>query len=173
MRSNTDGRPWYREPWPWILIAPPALAIVSGIAMISLAIKSNDGLVAGDYYKEGLAVNQRLQREQKAQELGVRAELMRSGQQLRLLLTNGGVDGVTSLRLKILHPTRPGADQEVVLTPEAGGFFAGQLSESLSGRRYVMLEDPAGVWRLQGEWATDASESLRLAPGELQSTPQN
>ncbi|HRE17678.1 MAG TPA: FixH family protein [Rhodocyclaceae bacterium] len=172
MRTNTDGHPWYREPWPWILMTGPAVVIVAGSITAWLAISTNDGLVAGDYYKQGLAVNQRLQRERHAQELGVRAEVMRSGRQVRLLLSNGGLDPQASLNLKILHPTQPGGDQTVTLRPQADGFFAGELSDDFAGRRYVMLEDPAGQWRLQGEWPADGRQSLRLAPGELQSAPQ-
>ena len=61
LRSN--NQPWYKERWPWILMAGPALVIVAGIITVWLAVISNDGLVSDDYYKQGLAVNQRLQRD--------------------------------------------------------------------------------------------------------------
>jgi hypothetical protein len=40
--------PWYRQLWPWLLLAPPAASIVGGIAIIFVAIASDDGLVARD-----------------------------------------------------------------------------------------------------------------------------
>ena len=40
-------RPWYREPWPWILMAAPAAAIVGCAVTIWLAMATADGLVAG------------------------------------------------------------------------------------------------------------------------------
>ena len=52
------NRPWYREPWPWILMAPPAAAVIAGAATVWIAVGSADGLVADDYYKRGLAINQ-------------------------------------------------------------------------------------------------------------------
>lgn len=173
MRTNIDGQPWYREPWPWILMTGPVIVIIAGIATAWIAVVSNDGLVADDYYKQGLAVNQRLQREQKAAELKVSADLMRSGQQIRVLLTNGNLDPVAGLKLKILHPTRAGADQLIDLRPEGQGVYRGELASGLQGRWYVMLEDPAGLWRLQGDWVADGEEPLRLAPGDLQSPPRN
>jgi len=45
------SRPWYREPWPWILMAGPAAVIVAGIFTMTLAYRTEDGLVADDYYK--------------------------------------------------------------------------------------------------------------------------
>lgn len=38
-------RPWYREPWPWILIAIPALAVVGGAVTLWLALSHPDALV--------------------------------------------------------------------------------------------------------------------------------
>ena len=60
---NTDGRPWYREPWPWILMTGPAIVVVAGFTTAFLAVKSNDGLVEDDYYKQGLEINQTLDRD--------------------------------------------------------------------------------------------------------------
>jgi hypothetical protein len=33
------GRPWYREPWPWILAAGPFIVVIAGIYTAWLAIK--------------------------------------------------------------------------------------------------------------------------------------
>ena len=58
--SPSRFRPWYREPWPWLLIAAPAASIVMGLVLWALAVSTDDGLVANDYYKRGLAINQKL-----------------------------------------------------------------------------------------------------------------
>jgi hypothetical protein len=51
-------------------------------------VVSNDGLVEDDYYKQGLTVNQRTVRDQRAAELGIEAELVMGGEgdRLRALL---------------------------------------------------------------------------------------
>lgn len=41
--------PWYRQKWPWLVMAPPMAAVVGGIAMLWIAIATNDGLVTTDY----------------------------------------------------------------------------------------------------------------------------
>jgi uncharacterized protein len=39
---------WYREPWPWLLMAGPAIVVVAGLYTAYLAVTTNDALVAGD-----------------------------------------------------------------------------------------------------------------------------
>src|SRR4051812_6696391 len=65
--------PWYREPWPWLLMAGPAAVLVAGGFTIWIAFSTSDGLVVQDYYKQGLAVNKVLAREENAKRLGMTA----------------------------------------------------------------------------------------------------
>ena len=65
---STRG-PWYREPWPWLLMAPPVASIALGIVMWTLAAQTDDGLVANDYYKRGLAINQKVKQAAAKREL--------------------------------------------------------------------------------------------------------
>ncbi len=29
--KSSDKQPWYREPWPWILMAGPVIVIIAGV----------------------------------------------------------------------------------------------------------------------------------------------
>ena len=139
------------------------MVIVAGVITLWLAVRSSDGLVTDDYYKQGLAVNQVLERDHRAAALGLRADLMRSGMNVRLLLgadTGGGWPDVITLKLS--HPTRAGNDEAVKMHSEGNGFYSGKLNAEISGRWHVNLEDPAGQWRLQGDWQSDGVEPLRL-----------
>jgi hypothetical protein len=49
-----------------MLIAPPLVSVIGGIALVWVAIATDDGLVTPDYYRQGIAINQRLTREQAA-----------------------------------------------------------------------------------------------------------
>lgn len=163
MTLNNDTRPWYKERWPWFLMAGPGIVIVAGFITLWLAVVSNDGLVTDDYYKQGLAVNQSLQRDQQAGSLGLQGDVMRSGASLRLLLRADNDAGLPSeIVLKLAHPTRAGQDQLVKMTMEGPGFYSGKLAADVSGRWLVSIEDPAAKWRLQGEWQADSLEPLRL-----------
>lgn len=171
MRLQSDTQPWYKQPWPWLLMTGPFVVVVAGFVTAWLAIRSNDGLVVDDYYKQGLAINQQLQRDQRAGELGVQAQVLRSGMQLRVMMTGVGAAGqLEKLTLRLTHPTRAGMDQAVDLAAEGQGFFSGKLSTEISGRWHVVLEDPSGQWRLQGDWQADAMEPLQLGAGAATST---
>ncbi len=158
---------WYKEPWPWILMTGPLIVIVAGIATAWLAVVSSDGLVTDDYYKQGLAVNQRLHRDHTAGELGLKGDLMVSGKALRLMLSSASEQQKLPdvLTVRIMHPTRSGQDQLVEMRMEAAGFYGGQLVDSLSGRWLITIEDPEGNWRLHGDWKVGDGEPLHLTGG--------
>ncbi len=40
-----DIRPWYREPWPWVLIAIPLLTVIASAITFWLAVSHPDYLV--------------------------------------------------------------------------------------------------------------------------------
>ncbi len=160
-----NTKPWYREPWPWILMTGPIIVIVAGFVTAWLAIRSYDGLVDDDYYKQGLAVNQRVERDQKAADLGLAAEIMLGGEGrgVRLLLSGKTLDVLpAALILKITHPTRAGHDQVVTLKRDGDGLYSGQLTAQLQGRWNVMLESEDRAWRIVGEWNPDKQQALRL-----------
>ena len=46
-------QPWYRQFWPWFIIALPCAAVVGSIATAIIASKDGVNLVAEDYYKQG------------------------------------------------------------------------------------------------------------------------
>ena len=164
LKKAADSGPWYREPWPWLIMLGPALVIVAGFVTAYLAVVSNDGLVEDDYYKQGLAINQRTERGQRAAELGVEAELVLGGNadRIRVLLrTNDGTRLPDTLALRITHPTRPGFDQSVVLHAEGGGVYGAKLAP-LHGRWRVALEDEQREWLLAGEWDIEKRPALRL-----------
>lgn len=163
MSLQSETQPWYKERWPWFLMAGPAIVIVAGFITLWLAIESNDGLVTDDYYKQGLAVNQRMHRDHLAASMGLHADLMRADLNVRLMLRAAGEAKVPeTIVLKLAHPTRGGQDQSVQMLSEGQGFYSGRLAADISGRWLVSIEDPAGQWRLQGEWQADSVEPLRL-----------
>ena len=163
-KLNAGAQPWYREPWPWLLMLGPVVVIVAGFLTAYLAVVSNDGLVEDDYYKQGLAVNQRTARAQRAAELGIEVELLLGGAGDRVRALLRGKEGFhlpEVLNLRIVHPTRPGFDQKVVLRSEGGGVYTGALAP-LQGRWHVTLEDDRQEWRLAGDWLTESPAVLGL-----------
>lgn len=164
MVQLVKSKPWYSEPWPWLLMAGPALVVVASAVTLWLALKSDDGLVVDDYYKQGLGINQMLSRDHAALELGYRATLGWSVASGRMRVTlSGAGDLPSALRLRIVHPTRPGMDQVVRLARGGAGVYEAAAVAPPAGRWLVTLEDEAGNWRLTGEWRVPQQMELQLA----------
>ncbi len=52
------SKPWWREPWPWILMAGPAAAIIGCIITIVLAVQNfSDQSISDGGVKHGLVVD--------------------------------------------------------------------------------------------------------------------
>lgn len=155
MTTMTEtNKPWYREPWPWILMAGPTAVVLAGIVTAWIAVATDDGLVEDDYYKKGLTINQTIERDQMAQSLHLKAQLMVGGDASRLRVMLQAGDSVTlpsTLRLKILHPTRSDLDRSVTLEQGALGYYEGQLNALEPTRWRLVLEDADSRWRLTGK----------------------
>lgn len=50
------SRPWYRHLWPWLLMLPPALAVVGGAVTYYLAVTRPDELVRQDCVQAGVTM---------------------------------------------------------------------------------------------------------------------
>lgn len=147
MTTETSA-PWYRHRWPWILMAGPIAVVVAGAATIWIAFATADGLVAEDYYKQGLAINKVLAREEAARKQGISAEiLLREG---RLVVRLEG-DTPPAVFAHLAHRTRAGHDQRLRLERTGPGLYEAALPELPAGRWRVAIEDPQGRWRIAKE----------------------
>ena len=157
--------PWYREPWPWLLMAGPAIVVVAGIATAVLAVTSFDGMVADDYYKQGLGINRVLEREANARTAGISGvvQFSEDRRRVRVVLEPGPAPGPAALRLALVHPTLPAEDQAIALAATAPGIYEGAMHAPRGARMHLKLEDGAGRWRLASDWVTKES-GVRLAP---------
>jgi hypothetical protein len=143
-------KPWYKHGWLWLVIGLPLSAVVAGITTVFIAAYNPDSLVADEYYKEGLAINAVIDREQHARDLGLKARMEISEDRLRLELQ--GVD-VDQIKVKFFHPTRSAYDQELLLPQvEDGVFQAAGLKKLAPVSWYVHVEDLDNVWRIEGRY---------------------
>jgi len=144
-------RPWYREPWPWILAAGPLIVVIAGFYTAWLAVKSNDGLVTDDYYRKGLSANQTIARSEQAVKLGLVAGVRIAEGILSVSLRAGdkGFVAPPTLIVTVSHPTRAGLDQSRVLV-RSGELYSGEVRLPAAGHWLVLLEDERKTWRLMG-----------------------
>ena len=136
-----------------MVLAIPASAVVVGAVMLVLANVTWDGLVADDYYRQGMEINRSLARDTEAARLGLEAVVAFPAPgvvEARLSVLNGTVAAASDdrLTLRFARATRAGADVRVFLTRGAGGVWRGVLPEMALGKWYVELGNEQ--WRLAG-----------------------
>jgi hypothetical protein len=147
--TNIAKRPWYQEPYVWLVILFPALAVVGGMVTITLAIKSNDGLVVDDYYKQGLQINQTLDRDRASGRHGLKAFMtFHVSDQVIEIKLNKTTDYQLpdSLNLFFSHHTRSGFDTSLTFERMEDNVYRGQLPNLVAGEWTVELS--ADDWRL-------------------------
>lgn len=162
--SVPGPRPWYREPYVWLVIAIPALAVLGGMAMIVIAVVSDDGLVVDDYYKRGKEINRVLERDRVAATLQLSAAFSIDARNVAAVELRSAVNAPLpqSVALNLAFATRAGIDQTVQLQRvSAAGRYAGELSRPLiDGRWHVQLQTER--WRLVGTLRSPMAAPLEL-----------
>ena len=155
--------PWYRHPWPWLLMLPPASTVVFW-AVILITTSEPPALVVDDYARIGLTYAENRERDATARRLGVQArlELDRRGSRALLVLEAPGTPP-EQLRLDLIHPTRASRDLRVSLIHQGGGRYAAPLEARADSRWRVQLEPPGSVWRLAGQLPAGV-DRLELTP---------
>jgi hypothetical protein len=142
--SPPTSPPWYRQAWPWLLMAGPAIVVVAGFVTLWLALASDDGLVAEDYYKRGLLINREIERENRA--AGVEARVIIAGEGAIVVSLDGlSSPAPQSLRVRFAHATRAGLDRTVQLARSPDGSYRGVIEGLPAGRWLVTLQTDA--WR--------------------------
>ena len=172
MNTALHSKPWYREPWPWFLISLPATAVIAGLTTVWIAYQSADGLVVGDYYKAGLAINQTLARDDAARALALSATLKHEDGALALALAGRLRVFPDQLTLTLAHPTRQGLDQTLTLSHAGGGHYRTSLPVMPAGKWHAQLADTASTWRLSGVLHTPFSQPVMLT-AEPEATAQS
>jgi len=112
--KNIDTKPWYKQFWPWFVISFPIIAVIAGTATVIIAMHEPDGLVADDYYKEGLAINRTLAKEQMATQLNLSAELSLTNNNVTLYL-KGNLPLPDKLLIHFIHATKANRDKSWIL----------------------------------------------------------
>lgn len=157
--------PWYRYAWPWFLISFPLTSVILGIGMFYLALQTNNSLVVDDYYKQGKAINQRIEKDQQASLLGLAATLT-PGQEGLLIELNRHLPAGLPAELQARAMTL----QEIFVPPMALSLRWVHVTQakldgsaravSIGGGRYIVsgLNLPeTGHYRLHIQPETEAS----------------
>lgn len=169
---------WYKEPWLLLVVGGPLLVVLASVITGFIAFRGADQVVAKDYYRQGLMINTNLQRDAKARELALAANLqfdlaskkivmqLNSKQALPDLVQvslagSGAAAGSVEEVIRRLPLKRVAADQFEADFAQDKKFEAAVNSGALQVL-HVKLE--TNEWRLTGDWVDPLQRNLRLSP---------
>lgn len=142
-------RPWYKEPYVWMLIGFPLSSVIVGSFFITISVLNRDTLVRDNYYKDGLAYNQELQWDKKALSLDIRMEILVDGNELRMQMMNSRQTAPSTLKVTLGHPTIPNKDRESHLQFTENKGYIGFIEPTEDGRYYLLVESAEQQWRIR------------------------
>jgi hypothetical protein len=143
---TAQSGPWYLQRWPWFLMLGPAIVLVAGAFTVWFAYHTDDGLVARDYYKRGLLINQTLQRDHNAAASGISAQGAWSADGRSLSIQ---VQGLTRPLpepvLRVIYD-RTGAEHIVRMRDIGSGWYEAAFARPADPRWRAVMETDG--WRL-------------------------
>jgi len=145
---------WYRQFWPWFLIVLPLSVVIAGFCTLYIALQHPHSMVDDQYYQRGLAINQSLDQDRHAADLGISAEVLftlSSSTPQVMVRLSGLADYPQTLSLQMLHPVSQALDQTLRLTATAPGHYSTRLNEHYQHRYYLRLM-PAGKPTAANNW---------------------
>ena len=166
--ENSPVKPWYKQFWPWFLLALLGYSVIQGVTLLTIASKNPPGLISDDYYDVGKGINQSLEREQLAARLQVTANVVLDNETGQAKLQLNGNSRPQQVVLNLISPTQPERDRRVILQPQADGSYMGNMTDAVEGRRFVELvgEEGGKQWRLFEEENVEGGKSIYLGDGQ-------
>jgi len=162
-----DTKPWYRQFWPWFIIALPASSVVAGLTTVWISLQTTDSLVMTAEDGVQAAAARAIVAEKAAARLGLSVTLnidTGSGA-VRAVLVDGSRERLPDrLQLDMTHPAFAARDMSITLhraMPDADGnpVWSGHFPVVPEGRRYLVLRSDDD-WRLSAVWAGQARLGL-------------
>ena len=165
-----DTQPWYRQFWPWFIIALPASGVVAGLTTFWISMQTTDSLVIASDDGMQIVAERRVNAEQLAAELNLAAliEVNPNTGAVQAAMRADDLESVpAALELEFSHPAFADRDQLITLhraLPDAAGnpAWSGHFINVPRGRWYVTLKS-GDDWRLAGVWQGETRMTLRPA----------
>ena len=147
--QEADDKPWYKQFWPWFLIAIPLSSVIVGSQVLRLAYDGTNSLVADDYYKEGRAINARLDKIEYAITLNIQTKLDVQTGRIALEFISGAPPTGEALKLDFFHVTQEFKDFTVLLTRDAAGIYRNNEEFPIEGKWRLRLTPLNESWKVQ------------------------
>lgn len=144
-------QPWYKQFWPWFLIALPATVVVASFVTLGIFSKNSVSLVAEDYYKKGKGINIDISKQNAARDLSLSANVSTSSNRIVIDFDKGELEHFPALVVTFSHRTLADRDFSQTLSANGLGQYAINLDNEIKGPWFVEVEPHNKEWLIQGK----------------------
>ncbi len=159
--------PWYKEPWPWMILGLLSLGIVAGSSIAFIGLTNPPEMVTGEYERLGRGLTDTATRTGQARSLGLFGQVGLEDDRVVLEINAHDLDALPEpLLIRFQHPATSDGDSSVVLEREYHGRYAGHLTVPPHDRAQVIVADLAQTWWLSGRRG-ETDDVIALEPKRL------
>lgn len=145
----------WRNPVIWLVIGLPLVAIVAGVGLIVVSVRSGGSDAVPEDVRRTAQVQQaNLGPDARAAQLQMRAVVRVDPEQgvLEVVPAAGDFPRTQNLVLTLVHPAAQASDRRIPLRTSEAGWRSEALDTGAieAGAWNLVLQDESGAWRLQG-----------------------
>ncbi len=162
--QTSAPNPWYKEPWPFILISITGLGVVAGSTLAYIGLSNPPEIVSGQFDSLGKFLTEDTTRAAEARALGLAGRLGLDGERVELRLSAGDLTKLPNeLMVQFQHPATSAGDSVVLLVHAGGGSYRGLAGEQPHARARILVTDLGQSWSLAGR--LDSAGAAAVEPG--------
>jgi hypothetical protein len=156
-----DTKPWYKQMWPWILIAIPVVTALRAIYAVVLMNQQPLDLVVDDYYQAGKSINLKLAKYREAELRNLNATVLIAGNRAVVRFAENAVLD-DSVHLDFYHPTLAAHDFAVDAQRSGQLLYVATLPITPTGKWRLNVSDNSTEWKLRATFTLPAEQELTL-----------
>lgn len=165
---NNESTPWYKQFWPWFILAILGWGVVSASITLAVAVRNPPQMMTGDYAKLGKALVDTHQRADAAEALALGAQLSMDGGRVSLTMAADDPSALDDMLLLLVqHPTDAGRDRQLQLRRIADGRYVAEGS-GWPERGRLIASDLGQTWWISSVYRIENGRvEATLAPERL------
>lgn len=147
--TDDKKRPFWREPMMWLVLGLPAMSVVAGVILVTLATRDSSDSVGDVVTRTAQIQVADLGPDARARDLRLSAIVRVDDGYVEVLPVTGEFDRDQPLRLRLRHPALAASDMELRADPSDNGWRSeAQIATDNDWKLELMPEGTP--WRLQG-----------------------
>lgn len=158
---QNDTKPWYKYPWPWVLIAIPVITAIKAVHTVVVMQQHQPEIVIDDYYAAGKSINLQLAKYREAALRNLNATILVAGNRAIIRFAENAVLG-ERIHLDFYHPTL--GEHDFAVDAERSGelLYVATLPLTPNGRWRLTVSDDSQAWRLRANLTLPAEQEIKL-----------